>query len=516
MEKTQRKKVGFFLIITAVVMLTCAGILYVTMVGKKADTKTNTSDNKKYLSYKMKGNSLEDFDLYFLQLENEKINKLYSPLSIKYALEMLAEGTNGETKTQLAELLGSYSAKAYPNNKNMSFANAIFIKDSYKDSVKEDYIKNLKQKFNASVFYDSFKTPEQINSFVKKNTFDLIDNLLDDVSSNDFVLINALAIDMEWVNKIKPEEDDYEVEYPHESYFAYVQNLKYNGYDQFDFKGMDKQVAALDFDLSVNKYDIIKVLGEDNIKKTIAKAYEEAKADPDSGLCGDEGTTEQVVNRFVKELKTNYKSFDKSTNFEFYVDDDVKVFAKDLKTYDGVTLQYVGIMPETKELDEFIKDTKAEDLNKIITNLKETKYDTFKEGVITNIKGSVPVFKFEYELQLLNDLKKLGISDAFDQNKADLSNLTSSKAYIDDAVHKANIEFSNDGIKAAAATSMGGKGGDSCGFEYFFDVPVETIDLTFNKPYMFMVRDKDSGEIWFMGTVYEPIDADSIEYGEFE
>jgi serine protease inhibitor len=285
-----------------------------------------------------------------------------------------------------------------------------------------------------------------------------------------------------------------------------------NGYDQFDFKGMDKQVAALDFDVSVNRYDIFTELGEDNIRKTIADAYEKAKADPDSGLCGDEGTTEEVVNQFVKDLKPNYKSFAKSTDFEFYVDDDVKVFAKDLKTYDGITLQYVGIMPDKKDLDEYIKDTKAEDLNKIISNLKETKYDTFKEGVITNVRGSVPVFKFDYELKLLEDLKKLGISDVFDKDKADLSKLTSSKAYIDSAIHKANIEFSNDGIKAAAATEMGGKGGDGCGFYYSFDVPVETIEIYFNKPYMFMVRDKDSGEIWFMGTVYEPIDAYST-YG---
>lgn len=516
MEKTQRKKVGFFLIITAVVMLTCAGILYVTMVGKKADTKTNTSDNKKYLSYKMKGNSLEDFDLYFLQLENEKTNKLYSPLSIKYALEMLAEGTNGETKTQLAELLGSYSAKAYPNNKNMSFANAIFIKDSYKDSVKEDYIKNLKQKFNASVFYDSFKTPDQINSFVKKNTLNLIDKLVDDVSDNNFLLINALAIDMEWINKIKPVDDPYSVYYPHERYSNFVEPLILDGYYQINFKGMDKQVGAADFDVTANKYDIINALGEDNIRQTIAKEYEEWMKDPNSEKCGNEGPTKQVVNDFIKDLKSNYKQYDSSTDFSYYVDEDIKVFAKDLKTYDGITLQYVGIMPDKKELDEYIKDIKAEDLNKIISNIKDTKYESFEEGVITNVHGSVPMFNFDYELKLLDDLKKLGIIDVFDADKADLSNLTSDKAYIGDAVHKANIDFSNDGIKAAAATEMGGWGSGDCGFDYFFDVPVVEIDLTFDKPYMFMVRDKDSGEIWFMGTVYNPTDAETLNYGEAE
>ena len=75
-----------------------------------------------------------------------------------------------------------------------------------------------------------------------------------------------------------------------------------------------------------------------------------------------------------------------------------------------------------------------------------------------------------------------------------------------DARHKANIEFSNNGIKAAAATSLsGGKGaGGSCVFDYRYDVPVKKIDLTFDNPYMIIIRDKNTGEVWFTGTVYEP------------
>ena len=44
------------------------------------------------------------------------------------------------------------------------------------------------------------------------------------------------------------------------------------------------------------------------------------------------------------------------------------------------------------------------------------------------------------------------------------------------------------------------------GFDYSFDVPIEEIDLTFDKPYMFIIRDKNSGEVWFTGTVYEPLE----------
>lgn len=72
------------------------------------------------------------------------------------------------------------------------------------------------------------------------------------------------------------------------------------------------------------------------------------------------------------------------------------------------------------------------------------------------------------------------------------------------ATHKASIEFSNEGIKAAAVTEMGGEGDDGNYFEYLYDVPVEKIDLTFDKPYLFLIRDIDSNEVWFTGTVYKP------------
>ena len=41
------------------------------------------------------------FDYAFLKLENQEKNKIYSPLSIKYALKMLEEGANGDTKKQI-------------------------------------------------------------------------------------------------------------------------------------------------------------------------------------------------------------------------------------------------------------------------------------------------------------------------------------------------------------------------------------------------------------------------------
>ena len=162
-------------------------------------------------------------------------------------------------------------------------------------------------------------------------------------------------------------------------------------------------------------------------------------------------------------------------------------------------------MPTNEDLDNYISKVKVETINKYIENLKKLKADNFKEGVVTKISGFIPKFKFEYQLDLMNDLKKLGITNVFEEGKANLENISSDKSlYINGATHKANIEFTQDGIKAAAVTEFSA-GGAGAPFDYLFDVPVEEIDLTFDKPYMFIIRDLNSGEVWFTGTVYNPL-----------
>ena len=218
---------------------------------------------------------------------------------------------------------------------------------------------------------------------------------------------------------------------------------------------------------------------------------------------------DKYVEKFIKELDSNYKKVETSTDYYFYIDDNVKVFAKDLKTYNGTNLEYVGIMPTKENLSDYIKNTNAKKINDIIIKLKTIELNNFEKGKITKITGKVPLFKYEYDLQLKEDLQALGITDIFDATKADLSEIGAG-IYVSKAKHKANIEFSNEGIKAAAVTSFELETtslADGIGFEYLFDVPVVTIDLTFDKPYMYIIRDKDTGEVWFTGTVYNPANA---------
>lgn len=509
MKKKNGHNYKVIIIIFAIIIaLFVSLVLIFYLKDKKQNSKPSDkieSDKKDlYSAYHISGNSLQEFDLYFLKLENESKNKVYSPLSIKYALSMLNEGANGETKKQISNIIGEYNAKKYPNNNNMSFANALFIKDSYQNSIKDEYKSTLFTKYNAEIFYDSFHTPNNLNAWISDKTFNLIPNMFTNISDKDFILVNALAIDMEWMNKIQSEHNDYHVHFEHEKYFEYVPSLDTFGYHGLDFKDILNKAKSTTISASINKYDIVNTLGEDNIRNTVGKEYEKWIAE---GACGNpesEPDTDTYLNQYIKELDSGYKQKNSSTDFSFYDDDMVKVFAKDLKEYDGTTLKYVAIMPKNESLDNYIKNTKASDINSLITKIKPIELENFKEGVITTIKGYIPMFQFDYELNLKTDLNKLGITNVFDDRKADLSNLSTESIFISDASHKANIEFSNDGIKAGAVTTLVGKGASSCRFDYQYEVPVEEIDLTFDHPYLFLVMDKNTKEVWFIGTVYEP------------
>ena len=533
-KKGGNKKKTIIIVCIIVLLVIIAAVCIYFFLIRKSDNEENNNNNEvnnetevinTNSPYKLTSNGLEPFDLYFMQLENNGQNKVYSPLSIKYALAMLSEGANGKTKEQIDNIIGEYTARKYNNSDNMSFANSLFIKDTYQDSIKSSYINTVASKYNADVIIDSFRNADTLNSWISDKTFNLITNITDDISYLDFILVNALAIDMEWVEKIQSEHEIYSVNFPHEKandenydymYSFYIYGLNTTDYNRLEFEGVDYEVKSAQIGAIANNYDIINILGEDSIKQTVREAFEQYQEE-NPGTVKDRYGREisdfdsWFDNYYIKELGSNYGHISSSTDFEFYVDDNTKVFAKDLKEYDGTTLQYVGIMPTNENLDNFIENMNASDINTLINNLKPIELDSFKEGYVTEITGYIPMFKMDYELDLISDLQKLGITSVFDES-ADLSNITNDNAYITDAKHSANIEFSNDGIKAAAATIVGGAG-DATGpfFDYYFEVPIETIDLTFDRPFMYLIRDKETGEVWFAGCVYEPVDISEYE-----
>lgn len=103
---------------------------------------------------------------------------------------------------------------------------------------------------------------------------------------------------------------------------------------------------------------------------------------------------------------------------------------------------------------------------------------------------------------LIQDLRELGVVDAFSPEEANFSGMVDDTPFwITTATHKTTFDLSEEGIKAAAVTLLGGMG--AAGGPGPIPSSVNIV-VSINKPFMYLVRDVKTGEIWFTGTVYEP------------
>lgn len=174
----------------------------------------------------------------------------------------------------------------------------------------------------------------------------------------------------------------------------------------------------------------------------------------------------------------------------YLVSDDVKGIILPYQS-DNEELEFIALLPKDK-LDVYINNLNDEKLNKTLNSFVKIKE---KE----KINLSLPRFTYEYEIKdFINVLRKMGINDAFDSEKANFSNLINIFVYVNDAIHKTKIELNEKGTKAAAVTYFGLK------VNGMLPQEEKIIDITFNKPFIYLIREKKSNEILFFGTVYEP------------
>lgn len=431
MPKKKEIKLSTVIIAAVVILAVILIIMAVVILGgsHKEPNQPITNNNAKQNNNVENTNTpvpitseTSEFPVDFLKLENQKQNMIYSPLSIKYALNMLNEGASGNTKKQIDSVIGEMQLTKYANQDNvLSLANTIYIKNDYKQYIKESYQNTLIQKYNAEVNYDAFENAQNVNQWIENKTMGIIKNMLQDnqVRINRIILINALAIDMEWQTQFAQE--------------------KTHG-EEFNLEDGSKMVATM--------------------------MQRESKQD----------------------------------DVSYYKDSNMTAISMDLKQYDNTQLEFVAIMPN-QNLSDYVKNIKMNDINQVIKKPKPASQKS------AGIEIKIPKFSFDYSLRLKQDLMSLGITDAFNSSLANFSNMADVDFHVSDALHKANIDFSEKGIKAAAVTVFMMKDDAMVRVE-------EPEEIKFDKPFMYIIRDKKTGEIWFVGTMYEPNswEKDQAEY----
>ncbi len=110
---------------------------------------------------------------------------------------------------------------------------------------------------------------------------------------------------------------------------------------------------------------------------------------------------------------------------------------------------------------------------------------------------SLPKFKIETpEMDLINPMQELGLIDVFGMN-ADLSGMTGDKSLlISTLVQKAFIDVNEAGTEAAAVTIAVAQ-------EKAMISP-DPITISFDSPFLFLIRDTNTGTILFIGQLMQP------------
>lgn len=108
----------------------------------------------------------------------------------------------------------------------------------------------------------------------------------------------------------------------------------------------------------------------------------------------------------------------------------------------------------------------------------------------------MPKFEFESPFNLSDALIEMGMPLAFDENRADFSGMTDQQdLYIGNVIHKAFVAVDEKGTEAAAATAVVMEGATA--------MMPENV-LTINRPFLFFIRDVETGQILFIGRVLNP------------
>ena len=379
---------------------------------------------------------LNKFTINFYQNAYTDKNNIVSPLSLYIALGMIRHMANGETKTELDNLIGISSddfdsniiyllnsLKERDEYAKRLISNSFWLNKNANVKLNENYANLLNKRYQAIIKDINFDNEgkNEINKWIEDSTNGVFKDFIDQIDPNMiFYLINTIYFQDFWISYITSGEER-------------------------------------DFDEDVfTNYDNKKVLVE---------------------------------------------MFDANQDGNYYKGENCLAFRDPMfeSLYRG---DLIIIVPnDGVDVKDVANNLTPEVLNDI--------YDQSSENYhYAKITAAWPKFKYDYDVDLLEVLPKMGINKLFDPKEADLSNgvVGDENIYIGEAKQKVEIEVNGKGITAAAVTMMGGMGAGG------YEPPTEEITIMADKPFIYIINDPiysfvdDSYSIdnvtYFIGTIY--------------
>lgn len=347
-------------------------------------------------------------------------NYMFSPLSVKMAFALAANGADGKTQQEILNTLGINNLEEYnvyakklmelysaSDIIKLNIANSIWMNRSRSEqNFSAEYQKKIEDYYKAAAkeVSDSDAVKE-INNWVSQQTNDKIRSI---ISTPDFsaLLANAVYFKGSWKNPFSEEEDTAKDE----------------------FTDRDGTKSQIDF---MHKTARFHYLNRDGIQ-AVELPYQNRSYNSTDGE------------------NTNNKSLDADISMYLLMSD------KDI-------------------------------------NAGEFLYKNIKDFQNTKIKLSIPKFEMTFSTSLKDALQSLGIHTAFLENEASFSNMFDhGNMFISNVLHKTYINVNEKETEAAAVTAIVME-------TTSVQIPEPPLELKFNKPFTFVIRDNSNNEILFIG-----------------
>jgi serpin B len=152
--------------------------------------------------------------------------------------------------------------------------------------------------------------------------------------------------------------------------------------------------------------------------------------------------------------------------------------------YDGGELSMVILLPEADGLAPFEDSLDAGQVDAILDGL-----------VYQQVALILPKFEFDSDFSLSAALSRLGMPVAFSSD-ADFAGMTGTRElFIAEVLHKAFVSLDEAGTEAAAATAV---------VMQLTAAPESPPEVRVDHPFLFLIRDLETGTILFVGRVVDP------------
>ena len=461
-------------------------------------------------------------DLYRqLAQENEKSNLFFSPYSISNALTMVVEGARGETARQMGDVLRfpdasrrvGENAQSLPWDTTLLHTGTAELRQRLTGGVSAETAREIRDKIEAL---------EQEHQTLTKQEQQLSESRK---WQEQFAISQRAANVADELNRLRQQIDQYELEIANalwgEQTFPFrpqfIETLR-DAYGAAAFSvdfihGFEAARARINQWVEEQTHERIKSpLGPGSLSSATRLVLANAiyfkgnwaeQFDKEDTYTGDfallDGTTAKAKFMAARDAESRYAELlaDGTRNDPVFDPNQQEYQSQPNPDglqllelpYRGHTLSMIVLLPKNPQgLAAFEKQLTADNLNRWVEAMREQKVHVF-----------LPKFKMETSYSLPPTLSSMGMPAAFEAGGfTGMSDAPEAKLLaLSQVIHKAFVDVNEEGTEAAAATVT-----TMVATALRIEPPIP--EFRADHPFLFLIRDMQSGAILFLGRVLNP------------